>query len=185
MNRVRASCRAVVARAAILAVAVAGAPAAASAQATEWNGYTLEDLEGIYLRTEADATCEAVGVSAATVQSEAEATLFEAVTLLTEQEMLEAAGHPELRITLQCSEGEDGAASGALAYSVSVRVQQAAQMIRDPQITLAEAVTWWSTAVGSVDASDAEEALKSAINAKLTEFAEAFAAANADEGGPG
>ena len=170
--------------AAVLLAAVAGVPAAAVAQTTEWNGYTLEDLEGVYIRTEADATCEAAGVSAATVQSEAEATLFEAVNLLTEQEMLEAGGHPELRITLQCASGA-GAASGALAYSVSVRVQQAAQMIRDPQITLAEAVTWYSTSVGSVDASAAEAALRGAVDAKLAEFAEAFAAANADEGGAG
>ncbi len=164
-----------------LAAAVAVVlPSAAVAQDTEWNRYTLENLTGVYIRAEADATCEAAGVSAATVQAEAEAALFEAVTVLTEQEMLAAPGLPELRITLACAAGENGV-SEAIAYSVSVRVQQAVQMIRDNQITLAEAVTWYAAQVGVAERGDAQERIEEAIGAKLEEFTVAYAAANADD----
>ncbi len=155
-------------------------PSVAAAQDTEWNRYTLENLAGVYIRAEADATCEAAGVSAATVQAEAEAALFEAVTVLTEQQMLETPGLPELRITLECAGGEDDV-DAALAYSVSVRVQQAVQMIRDNQITLSEAVTWYATQVGVAERGDAAERIEETIGAKLEEFTAAFAAANADD----
>ena len=60
-----------------------------------------------------------------------------------------------------------------VGYSVSVRVQQATQMIRDTQITLSEAVTWWATQVGVAEAGVVAEALNAAMEAKLGEFAEA------------
>ena len=72
-----------------------------------------------------------------------------------------------------------------VAYSVSVRVQQATQMIRDTQITLSEAVTWWTSMVGVAEAASTGDALGAALEAGLAEFTEAFAAANAEEEGSG
>ena len=40
-------------------------PAPASSQDTEWNRYTLEGLEGVYVRAETNLGCEGAGVSAA------------------------------------------------------------------------------------------------------------------------
>ena len=40
------------------------APSLLSAQDTEWNRYTLEELGGVFVRTEANAMCESRGVSA-------------------------------------------------------------------------------------------------------------------------
>lgn len=158
------------------------APTPALSQDTEWNRYTLEGLEGVYVRAEANLGCEGAGVSADAVRAEAEAALETSeVPLLSERDMLASPGLPELRITLQCG----GGVAGVVAYSVSVRVQQATQMIRDTQITLSEAVTWWATGVGVAEAGTTAEALSIALQARLTEFAEAFAAINAEEEGSG
>ena len=150
------------------------------AQDTEWNRYTLEGLAGVYVRAEANQGCEGAGVVAESVGSEAAAALEEAgVPLLTEREMLASPGLPELRVTVECG----GGVAGVVGYSVSVRVQQATQMIRDNQITLSEAVTWWTTGVGVAQAGTAAEALNGELHSRLAAFAEAFAAANADDGG--
>ena len=163
-----------------LTLALAG-PAALQGQDTEWNRYTLEGLTGVYVRAETGEGCTAVGLDPSSVKAEAEATLFESVPILTEQEMLETPGLPELRITIVCSEGENGA-SGALAFSVEVRVQQSAKMVRDEQVTLAEAVTWWTTSVGATSTQNAPAAVSAAIGERLGAFAEAFALANAEGG---
>jgi hypothetical protein len=52
-------------------------------------------------------------------------------------------------------------------------VQQAAQMTRDSQISLPEAVTWWSSEVGVGDETTAQEALQDALKGKIEEFATA------------
>ena len=167
------------------AVALAAAlvvPVTASAQDTEWNRYTLEGLDGVFVRAETNEGCEGAGVSAEAIRADAQAALEAAeVPLLTEREMLASPGLPELRVTLECG----GGVAGVVGYSVSVRVQQATQMIRDTQITLSEAVTWWATEVGVADAGTTAEALSTALEARLRAFAEAFAAANAEEEGPG
>ena len=154
-------------------------PVAAAAQDTTWNRYTLEGLPGVFVRAETNLGCEGAGVSAESIRADATAVLEAAeVPLLTEQEMLASPGLPELRVTFECG----GGVAGAVGYSVSVRVQQATQMIRDTQITLSEAVTWWASGVGVAEAGVAADALKSAMEAKLGEFVEAFQEANADEG---
>jgi len=156
------------------------------AQDTQWNRYTLEGLGGVFVRTEANAACEGVGMAASDVQADAAVLLLEAeVPLLTREQMLANVGLPELRITLECAVGDGTAAAGAFAYSVSVRVQQAAQMIRDSQVTLAEAVTWYATAVGVSDAAAAGAVLEEALRAKLTEFSSAYGAANTADPGSG
>ncbi len=153
-----------------------------TAQDTVWNRYTLEGLNGVYIRAETNQGCEGAGVSAESIRADAEAALTEAeVPLLTEREMLEAPGLPELRVTFECG----GGVAGVVGYSVSVRVQQATQMIRDTQITLPEAVTWYATTVGVAEAGTTVSALGEALQAKLAEFAEAFREANADDEGSG
>ena len=67
--------------------------------------------------------------------------------------------------------------------SIEVRVNQAAKMVRDEQVTLAEAVTWYTTAVGVAGTDDSYQALKETIDMKLEEFAEAYVEANAEEVG--
>ena len=155
----------------------------AAAQDTVWNRYTLEGLGGVHIRAETNQGCEGAGVSAESIRADAEAALLEAeVPLLTEREMLESPGLPELRVSFECG----GGVAGVVGYSVSVRVQQATQMIRDSQITLSEAVTWYATAVGVAEAGSTADALGEALRAKLDEFATAFTEANAeDEGGGG
>lgn len=154
----------------------------AAAQDTVWNRYTLEGLNGLYIRAETNQGCEGAGVSAESIRADAETALTGAeVPLLTEREMLESPGLPELRVTFECG----GGVAGVVGYSVSVRVQQATQMIRDTQITLPEAVTWYTTTVGVADAGTTADALGEALRAKLAEFAEAFKAANADDEGSG
>ena len=156
--------------------------AGAAAQDTVWNRYTLEGLNGLYIRAETNQGCEGAGVSAESIRADAEAALTEAeVPLLTEREMLESPGLPELRVTFECG----GGVAGVVAYSVSVRVQQATQMIRDTQITLPEAITWYATTVGVADAGSTADALGEALQEKLAAFAEAFMAANADDEGGG
>lgn len=172
--------------AAVVVVAVAAAlpafPAPAAAQDTEWNRYTLEGLEGVHVRAETNEACQGAGLSAESVRADSEAALSEAgVPLLTREEMLAAPGLPELRVTFECG----GGVAGVVGYSVSVRVQQATQMIRDTQITHSEAVTWYATAVGVSEAAGTAMAMGAALGAKLAEFAEAFEAANAEEEGSG
>lgn len=167
---------------AVVAAAILNLPAPAAAQNTEWNRYTLEDLVGVYVRAETNQGCEGAGLSAESVRMDAVAALeAEEVPLLTEREMLESPGLPELRVTLECG----GGVAGVVGYSVSVRMQQATQMIRDNQITLSEAVTWWTTGVGVAEAGTTAEALAAELQARLTVFAEAFAEANAEEEGSG
>lgn len=162
-----------------IAVAALLFPVAAAAQDTTWNRYTLEGLPGVYVRAETNLGCEGAGVSAESIRADATAVLEAAeVPLLTEQEMLASPGLPELRVSFECG----GGVAGAVGYSVSVRVQQATQMIRDTQITLSEAVTWWTSAVGVAQAGAAADALKSVMEAKLGEFVEAFQEANSEEG---
>ncbi len=136
---------------------------------------------GVFVRTEADDPCESVGVTRRDLQADAEAILLESeVDLLTEGEMLRNPALPELRITLECVVGEGDGASGAVGYSVSVRVQQAAQMIRDSQISLPEAVTWWSTAVGVAGSENVQAALEEDLRVTLEEFATAYVEANTE-----
>ena len=165
----------------LAAVLAAFSADGAAAQDTVWNRYTLEGLAGVYIRAETNQGCEGAGVSRESIRSAAEAVLTEAeVPLLTEREMLESPGLPELRVTFECG----GGVAGVVGYSVALRVQQAVQMIRDTQITLSEAVTWYATAVGVAEAGTAAAALDAALGARLAEFVDAFKAANAeDEGG--
>ncbi len=156
------------------------ATAPMAAQDTEWNRYTLEDLEGVFVRAEANEGCAGAGVVAESVRTDAAALLEEAgVPLLTEEEMLASPGLPEVRVTVECG----GGVAGIVGYSISVRVQQATQMIRDNQITLAEAVTWWTSGVGVAEAGNAAAALNDELRRHLTIFAEAFATANAEAEG--
>ncbi len=162
---------------ALFALATMALPTSVFGQDTEWNRYTLEELGGVYIRAEATDACQSAGVSAESVRSETESALTEAaVPVLTESEMLETPGLPELRVNLDCV--EDG---GAFGFAVTLRVQQAAQMIRDTQITLPEAVTWFADRVGVASAGDADSAVQAALDATLEEFTAAFAAANPAE----
>ena len=163
---------------AFAALTLMSIPGGAAAQDTVWNRYTLEDLGGVFVRTEA-ATCESIGVTRQAAQADTEAILVEAeVDLLTEGEMLRNPALPELRVTLECAAGEG--TSGAVAYSVSVRVQQAAQMTRDSQISLPEAVTWWSTGMSVRDTATAQLAVQEALKGKVGEFATAYIEANTE-----
>ena len=166
-----------------LAVLVAVSfPIDIAAQDKVWNRYTLENLGGVFVRTEADEGCESIGVTRRDVLADAEAILLESeVELLTEGEMLRNPALPELRITLECVMGEGDGASGAVGYSVSLRVQQAAQMTRNSQISLPEAVTWWATKVGVAGSGDVQAALEEDLRVKLEEFATAYIEANTDE----
>ncbi len=166
---------------ALAALTAMSVPTDGVAQNQVWNRYTLEELGGVFVRAEADAPCESVGVTRRAVQTDVEAILVESeVDLLTEGEMLRNPGLPELRITLECVLGESEGASGAVAYSVSLRVQQSAQMTRDSQISLPEAVTWWSTAVGIEGSASVQTALLEALKSKVEEFATAYIEANTE-----
>lgn len=161
----------------VAVLAVATIPAPLLGQDTEWNRYTLEELSGVHVRAEADDVCRSHGVSTEAMTSSAEETLTAAeIPVLTETAMLEAPGLPELRISLGCAQTE-----GAVGFAVGLRVQQAAQMVRDNQITLSEAVTWYSEAVGVVPGDDIGSAVQEALNEKLEAFTAAFTAANATE----
>ena len=100
--------------------------------------------------------------------------------MLTQAEMLSHQAMPELRISLDCANGSN-TSGGAIAYSVGLRVQQAAQMLRDTQITLPEAVTWYSSEIGVSSAGGAADAVGSALMAKVDEFADAWAAVHTAE----
>lgn len=163
----------------VAAVGTCLVPVAASGQDTTWNRYTLDGLIGVHIRAETNLGCEGAGVSAESIRADATAVLEASeVPLLTEEEMLANPGLPELRVTFECG----GGVAGAVGYSVSVRVQQATQMIRDTQVTLSEAVTWWTSGVGVAEAGTTAETLKAVMEAKLGEFATAFREANGEEG---
>ena len=168
----------------IVGLMLISVPGILDAQDTEWNRYTLEEIGGVHVSVVGNPTCESVGVLSSEVQANAAIKLLESeVDLLTEDEMLENPGLPELRITLQCVEGDQSDVDGAIAYSIEVRVNQAAKMVRDEQVTLAEAVTWYTTAVGVANAGDTQQALREAIDIKLEEFAKAYVEANAEDVG--
>ena len=97
--------------------------------------------------------------------------------------MLRNPGLPELRIILECASGDGVAVTGALAFSVAVRVHQSTQMTRDNQITLSEAVTWFTTELGIAAIVDAPAALEAAVAAKVEEFATAYTETNGGGGG--
>ena len=168
----------------IVGLMLVSAPGILDAQDTEWNRYTLEEIGGVHVSVVGNPTGESVGVLSSEVQANAAIKLLESeVDLLTEDEMLENPGLPELRITLQCVVGDQSDIGGAIAYSIEVRVNQAAKMVRDEQVTLAEAVTWYTTAVGVANADDTQQALREAIDVKLEEFAKAYVEANAEDVG--
>ena len=159
-------------------------PARGAAQDTVWNRYTLEDLGGVFVSAQTGPACAGAGVTDQSVRVQAEAALASAeVDLLTQGEMLRNPGLPEFRINLDCTPGDGVAVSGALAYSVSVRVHQSTQMTRDNQITLAEAVTWFATELGVAAIVDAQAALVAAVDARVEEFATAYTEANGGGGG--
>ncbi len=165
-----------------LALALCSAPVVLEAQDTEWNRYTLEDLGGVFIRIEANPACEAAGVTPAAYQADVSLKLIEAeVGVLTQAEMLAHPALPELRISLDCAAGS-GPASGSIGYSVGLRVQQSAQMMRDGQITLPEAVTWFSTAVGVTTPGGAADAVGTTLMSQLEGFATAWTEINAEEG---
>ena len=168
----------------IVGLMLISVPGILDAQDTEWNRYSLEVIGGVHVCVVGNPTCESVGVLSSEVQANAAINLLESeVDLLTEDEMLENPGLPELRITLQCVVGDQSDVDGAIAYSIEVRVNQAAKMVRDEQVTLAEAVTWYTTAVGVAIADDTQQALREVIDVKLEEFAKAYVEANAEEVG--
>ncbi|MDH3271468.1 MAG: hypothetical protein OEN56_09065 [Gemmatimonadota bacterium] len=158
-------------------------PRAASAQDTEWNRYTLEDLGGVFVRMDVAEECQPAGVSAADFEADVSLALIEsAVGVLTMEEMLAHPAHPELRVTIDCAAG--GNANGAaIAYSVELRVQQAAQMLRDTQITLPEAVTWFTSNVGVTSGGAASDAVGSTLMEQVEAFSTAWSEINRDAGG--
>jgi len=166
------------------ALAFMAIPVAAEAQDTEWNRYTLEDLGGVFIRIESNDVCAAAGVTPAAYEADVSLKLIESeVGVLTMEEMLAHPAMPELRVTLDCASGSNGS-SGTIAYSVGLRVQQSAQMLRDTQITLPEAVTWFHTDVGVTSGGGATDAIGASLMSSIEIFAEAWAAINAeDEGG--
>ena len=164
---------------ALVALAVLSVPGNVVAQDMVWNRYTLEELGGVFVRAESHPACESVGLTRQSVQADSEAILVEAeVDLLTEGEMLRNPALPELRISVECVYGESEGAPGAVAYSVSVRVHQSAQMTRDSQVSLPEAVTWWSTSVGVAGTEGVQTALQEALEGTVEEFATAYVEAN-------
>jgi len=160
-------------------VACAVFPSALAGQDTEWNRYTLEHLGGVFISIEANDVCEGAGVTASSFEASTSLKLIEGeVGVLTQMEMLENPAHPELAVALDCA----GGSGGILAYTVSLRLRQAAQMLRDTQITLPEAVTWHTQKLGLTEAARAPETLEAALGETLGVFIEAWHAANAEEG---
>ncbi len=167
-----------------ITIGLIGLPARGAAQDTVWNRYTLEDLGGVFVSARTGSVCAGAGVTGESVRVQAEETLAAAdVELLTQGEMLRNPGLPELRIVLECALGDGATVSGALAYSVAVRVHQSTQMTRDNQITLPEAVTWFATGLGVAAVPDAQGALETAVAAGVEEFATAYIEANGGGGG--
>ena len=168
----------------VMTLGLIGLPAGGAAQDTVWNRYTLEDLGGVFVSAHTGAACAGAGVTDESVRVRAEETLAAAeVELLTQGEMLRNPALPELRITLECEPGDGVAVTGALAWSVAVRVHQSTQMTRDNQITLSEAVTWFATGLGVAAITDATAALEAAVTASVEEFASAYTEANGGGGG--
>ena len=166
---------------ALSALSLLARPVGAVAQDTELNRYTLEDLTGVFVRTEVNAACEDAGVMMGAVRAQSETSLIESeVELLTENEMLETPGLPELRIELECVVGEGAGLEGAVAFSVSARLMQSAQMIRDTQITLAEAVTWYTSTIGVAESAGIQTAVQAAASETVAAFVAAFEAINAE-----
>lgn len=166
----------------LLVAVTLSAPAGAAAQNTAWNRATLEDLGGVFIRIEVKESCSSVGLTAADFEAAVSLHLIEAeVGVLTREEMLRNAALPELRVDVDCA----AVAGGDTAYTVGLRVQQAAQMMRDGQVTLPESVTWWTTRLGVADAASAKQAIESALIEQVAEFSAAWTEANADEGGRG
>lgn len=165
------------------ALTLMSVPADADAQDTDWNRYTLQDLGGIFISFEVNDVCEQAGVTASAYEAAVSLRLIEGeVGVLTREEMLELPALPELRISLDCADGSNGA-SDSLAYSVALRVQQAAQLLRDTQITLPEAVTWYSTRIGVTSAGEASDAIGVVLSEEVGAFADVWAALHAEEGG--
>lgn len=155
-------------------------PVQGLAQDTRWNRYTIEGLEGVYVQGDAAGTCTAHGVEPAALEELAQAHLGERdVPLLTREEMLAMPGLPELRLTVECSEPRDS----HIGYSVSVRIQQAATMVRDAQVSLPEAVTWYRTTAGVSPANALVAAVDATLTDTLADFATAWEAAHAEPGG--
>ena len=162
---------------------VLAVPHGAAAQDQEFNRYTLEDLGGVFVRMEVAEACQSAGITASAFEADVSMALMESdVGVLTREEMLEMPALPELRVTIDCASGANGS-SDAMAYSVSLRVQQAAQMLRDTQITLPEAVTWYSTRIGVTESGAAVQAVESALEEQVASFATAWTEINAPEGG--
>ncbi|MDA0328008.1 MAG: hypothetical protein O2958_03185 [Gemmatimonadetes bacterium] len=158
-------------------------PSGATAQDTDINRYTLEDLGGVFVRIEVGDACQGSGITSAAYEANVSLQLIEAeVGVLTRSEMLTHPAMPELRISLDCAGGANGSA-GAMAYSVGLRVQQAAQMLRDTQITLPEAVTWYALKVGVTSPGEAAEDVGATLTEQVALFAAAWASAH--EGGEG
>ena len=164
-----------------LLAALTIAPASLAAQNTEWNRATLENLGGVFIRIEVGESCQSAGLTAADFEAAVSLKLIEAeVGVLTQDEMLRNPALPELRATVECA----SAPGGATAYTLGLRVQQAAQMLRDTQVTLPEAVTWWTTRLGIAEGSSTKSTIEAALTEQVTEFATAWTEANAeDEGG--
>ena len=155
-------------------------PVAAYGQDTEWNRYTLEDLGGVFVRMEVAEPCAGAGITASTFEADVSMALIDSdVGVLTREEMLERPALPELRVTIDCAPGTNGT-SGALAYSVELRVQQSAQMLRDTQITLPEAVTWYSSRIGVAEAGQAVQAVESALTEQIETFVTAWTEINTE-----
>jgi hypothetical protein len=166
---------------AVVVIATMAIPSGLVAQDSAWNRYTLEDLGGVFVRIEANEACAAAGIAASAFEADVSLKLIEAeVGVLTQAEMLNHQAMPELRISLDCANGSNTSA-GAVAYSVGLRVQQAAQMLRDTQITLPEAVTWYSSEIGVSSAGGAADTVRAVLIAKVDAFAEAWAAVHAAE----
>jgi len=160
---------------AVVGLAALAIPAGIQAQDTEWNRYTLEELGGVYVSSEIAEPCVAAGVSDASLRSGADVVLGAAeVELLTEMGMLANPALPELRLSVDCAPSD-----GGIVFTVSVRMHQAVQMVRDPQITLSEAVTWYASSVGIAAADGVSAAVGSAVEAQVGAFAVAYTEANA------
>ena len=171
--------------AAVVVAAGLSAPAGIAAQNTEWNRYTLEKLGGVHVRFEIGTECADAGITAASYEADVSLKLIESdVGVLTREEMLASHALPELRVGVDCAGGNNGA-SDVVAWSVELRVQQSAQMLRDTQITLSEAVTWYTSEIGASSAGRLPDALGEALMRQVDVFAEAWAAANAEEGESG
>ena len=88
--------------------------------------------------------------------------------------MLATPGLPDLRVFVHCG-------PGGSAYAVEARLQQAVKLVRDEQITLSEAVTWYTTRVGTGSPASSADAVLGSVREAVQAFASAFQAANAPE----